>query len=445
MRKLRVMIGHFEHSTQATAKLLSAQAASDSPAFKDKAPRKLLQDVVTRWWSTFRALRRARILSRIIQSLVVLGEIDCELPTPAEWAILHQTELALETMAHFQEALEGEKYVTASLVPIAVFQVRKNFLKVINNQDTLAPVRDLTRILLADFDKRYVPTADDSGTKLSFKWGASVGARNRYNTVHHFFFVAAFLDPRVKKLLKKLFMTDNDYQLLRREIRKLMEAEAVKQMGRKGGSNEDQHTETPIQTEQHRTSTSATITPASAKTAIMFDGLIDMDDEEEEDDDEEEGESFREMANEELDRFDKIQILPLVNPDGSYVNPLPWWRENTSRFPLLSELAHVYLAIPATSAPSERVWSRASRILTCKRSVMKPEVAQGMMFLMENSQVLHKHYQDIARKYRKKELHHLISMESQFLPRVDETDGGVGIFDVGQQDSSAATNMTNNH
>ena len=96
-----------------------------------------------------------------------------------------------------------------------------------------------------------------------------------------------------------------------------MEAEAAKQMG----------TETPIQTEQHRNSTSTRITPASAKTAIMFDGLIDME-EDEEDDDDEGGENnieknLRDMANEELDRFDKIQILPLVNRDGSYVNPLP--------------------------------------------------------------------------------------------------------------------------
>jgi hypothetical protein len=62
MRKLRAMIGYFEHSTHATMKLLNAQAASDLPAFKDKAPRKLLQNVVTRWWSTFRALQQARIL-----------------------------------------------------------------------------------------------------------------------------------------------------------------------------------------------------------------------------------------------------------------------------------------------------------------------------------------------------------------------------------------------
>ena len=99
------------------------------------------------------------------------------------------------------------------------------------------------------------------------------------------------------------------------EIQKLMEAEAVKQMGR---SNEEQHTETPIQTEQNMTSTTTTIT--SAKTAIMFDGLIDLE-EDEEDDNDEGGENnfdkdLRDMANEELDRFNKIQILPLVNRDG---------------------------------------------------------------------------------------------------------------------------------
>jgi hypothetical protein len=42
-----------------------------------------------------------------------------------EWAILHQIEIALETMAHFQHVLEGEFYVTASLVPIWIYQIRR--------------------------------------------------------------------------------------------------------------------------------------------------------------------------------------------------------------------------------------------------------------------------------------------------------------------------------
>lgn len=45
-----------------------------------------------------------------------------------------------------------------SLVPIAVFQVRKHFLAVSQNSDTVEPVKALTAKLLDDFDKRYVPT-----------------------------------------------------------------------------------------------------------------------------------------------------------------------------------------------------------------------------------------------------------------------------------------------
>ena len=40
-------------------------------------------------------------------------------------------------------------------------------------------------------------------------------------------------------------------------------------------------------------------------------------------------------------------------------NPLSWWRENDKRFPQLSKVARCLLNIPATSTPSERVFSVA--------------------------------------------------------------------------------------
>ena len=40
-------------------------------------------------------------------------------------------------------------------------------------------------------------------------------------------------------------------------------------------------------------------------------------------------------------------------------NPLHWWRENDKRFPQLSKVARCLLNIPATSTPSERVFSVA--------------------------------------------------------------------------------------
>jgi hypothetical protein len=63
-------------------------------------------------------------------------------------AILYQIDIALETMAHFQHVLEGELYVTASLVPIAVYQIRKNYQELLNNAHHLDGVKILPTILL---------------------------------------------------------------------------------------------------------------------------------------------------------------------------------------------------------------------------------------------------------------------------------------------------------
>ncbi len=46
-------------------------------------------------------------------------------------------------------------------------------------------------------------------------------------------------------------------------------------------------------------------------------------------------------------------------------------RENRSKYPLLSPLAKAYLSIPATSVPSERVFSTAGDIVTAQRSQLK--------------------------------------------------------------------------
>lgn len=49
-------------------------------------------------------------------------------------------------------------------------------------------------------------------------------------------------------------------------------------------------------------------------------------------------------------------------------NPLAWWKENHHRFPVLAEMARIYLAVQPPSAPAECVFGCASQLLSLKNS-----------------------------------------------------------------------------
>ena len=52
--------------------------------------------------------------------------------------------------------------------------------------------------------------------------------------------------------------------------------------------------------------------------------------------------------------------------------------------PIMSQLVRIYLALPATSAPAERVFSVTTRIISNKRSAINHEMAGKCLFLAEN-------------------------------------------------------------
>ena len=54
----------------------------------------------------------------------------------------------------------------------------------------------------------------------------------------------------------------------------------------------------------------------------------------------------------------------------------------------LSQLARKYLAIPATSTPSERLISDAGNLMTVKRTNLKPNLFEQMLWLKHNVEYL---------------------------------------------------------
>ncbi len=49
-------------------------------------------------------------------------------------------------------------------------------------------------------------------------------------------------------------------------------------------------------------------------------------------------------------------------------DPIVWWNKNKDCFPNISKMAFDYITIPATSVPSEQVFSRAGDLITKKRN-----------------------------------------------------------------------------
>ena len=100
------------------------------------------------------------------------------------------------------------------------------------------------------------------------------------------------------------------------------------------------------------------------------------------------------LCSSELNRYMRVQQIS-TNRD-----PLKWWSENAVKFPILGVLAVRYLSIPATSAPSERLWSIASLIITKTRSQIDGHLVADIIFLKENGHILSKHAESIEGRKR---------------------------------------------
>ena len=81
------------------------------------------------------------------------------------------------------------------------------------------------------------------------------------------------------------------------------------------------------------------------------------------------------------DEIEQFQKEPQLHHDE---DALLWWRTNEARFPTLGKLARKYLCVPATSVPSERIFSTAGHVISCRRSSLTPENADMLIFLHKN-------------------------------------------------------------
>ena len=226
--------------------------------------------------------------------------------------------------------------------------------------------RIASKNLLADFKKRWNWSGHD-------KFSAEVirGERNRQVGILPALFVACFLDPRTHPQLRKLSRKDQ----------RGIKDEVLSKMVKAATVDEVEVDETPG---------AAPVASAANQPADPMMDFLESD----------AGGTANNGATitpeqkceDELTMFVnhlEDNPLPLVSAfldEGNkrWGDPLAWWKTNEIRFPTLAKLARIHLAIPATSAPSKHVFSKAGQFIDQLRTKLSPETASMTIFMKSN-------------------------------------------------------------
>ena len=79
-----------------------------------------------------------------------------------------------------------------------------------------------------------------------------------------------------------------------------------------------------------------------------------------------------------------VEFMHYLSEPDSKQDPLLWWKTKESVFPFLSKLAKKYLCIPASSVPSERIFSTAGYLVNRQRAALSADNVDMLLFLHKN-------------------------------------------------------------
>lgn len=120
--KVRSIVGYFHRSSKGADKLKDTQAR-DHP---EKTPLKLINEVSTRWNSTYFMLERVcTIRNSLVSTIAVLAEQEIDPLTETDFDVMRQTVELLQPFEEVSTELCAEKNVSASKVIVLLGALKK--------------------------------------------------------------------------------------------------------------------------------------------------------------------------------------------------------------------------------------------------------------------------------------------------------------------------------
>ncbi len=392
LKQCRGLVGLFTGSTQMAEELHDVQEAKQfsdkKQGMRPKEILKVIQDVVTRWWSTYRMICRLLILRQFFAMLVRDGKLAAaDVPSREGWKTLEELKFLLEPLAKAQVLLEGQTYATLSFVHPMLMKIHLN-LELSSVANVFNPsVTECAERMVAKFEQRF----GDLSAPFQDKVPRS-GPNTRQFGLNKAVLFAYVLDPRHKHLELSHIKPSHQAKISDGLLKKMVENE--KTFRKKNAALLD-----VVQ------SAAPVASPPRKKRRSGADDDSDEDDNDAEDDDDARFAAYNRAAAKSAPQntLDELKIqqtcerelalyLPcagirkkiMVNGKPVHNDPFAWWKGSCGEFPILWRLAQVYLAIPATSAPSERAFSHAGNTVSADRSRLGDELVTDIIMVKLN-------------------------------------------------------------
>lgn len=340
--KVKKIVTHFKRSVTATEKLIKYQTDQGSPT-----PRKLKQEVPTRWNSTFHMLERFVELEEAVKSTIALIDKNLPVLSREEWQECKDLCIMLKPFDEMTELVSGEKYMTGSSV-IVVTRCLTNVCKKIKENEVYCNFSNLVKEVLSRLEK---------------------GVSERFRNVEHSttFALCTFLDPRYKT---GVFSDDAALKKIKANVKDMV-AELIRQNSRNT---------TAIAVPEPTDSESMPSTSSSSSFFRAWDIFKEIVS----DTRTETHSNPLARAIKEVDTYLADDVLPLKDENQKLTCQLEWWIKHQHVYPNLATLFKTKCNIIATSVPCERLFSKSGQLISDRRSALTTSKVEMLMFLNAN-------------------------------------------------------------
>ena len=325
----RRLVSFFHHSSHASDNLNAAQLSyAKDNNINMQQPLRVIQDVSTRWNSTYYMLKRLLDLRIHITAVLVdqaktpKAEHRALLLKDKRWCTAEKVARILDPAEKATALLSGQQYLTAS----CVLPVMMSLKSMAEAEATQAEV---------DGDGTVCQMCRRLSDELSSKFKLDP------LELHSHLPVAAALDPRSRAL-----------PFLDADGRSALKLEVLSRC--------------PVADENDL----VTVEPAPKRPTQVLDLFF--------------GTATDQEVCESMALEKEVDTYFSENPAPPSTDPLRWWEVNASRFPHLAKLARGVLCVPATSVPAERVFSAAGHIVSKRRAGLSEENIDALIFLKAN-------------------------------------------------------------